>query len=193
MATLREMIGSCERCRLCETRTQAVPWGGDIRRASIILIGEGPGEDEDRAGLPFIGKSGDLLRKTLHRKRFPVPEVLITNIVKCRPPGNRDPKPAELEACWPWTERIIKRVRPAMIVAVGRISLRELSYRYELSDLSDRITKSMGQHRPVGDTTLYVLPHPAWIMRTGQYKLFDRLVDNAAKMSKLALHARRTS
>ena len=115
-------VRACTRCRLHETRTLAVPGEGSPD-TEVVFVGEGPGFNEDRQGRPFVGRAGDLLTKFLATLRWKRDEVFITNIVKCRPPDNRDPEPDEIAACAPYLKRQLEILDPALIVTLGRHSL----------------------------------------------------------------------
>ena len=118
---LIQRINTCTKCALSETRTKAVPGDGS-RTADVMFIGEGPGFYEDRDGLPFIGQAGKLLNELLATIGLGRKDVYITNMVKCRPPNNRDPLPGELQACDPYLDEQIELVSPKVIVALGRYS-----------------------------------------------------------------------
>jgi len=116
-------IRNCSKCRLCEGRTNAVPGHGNAQ-AKIMFIGEGPGKDEDLQGKPFVGRSGQLLTKLLAGIGIDREDVFITNVVKCRPPNNRDPMEDEINICVPaYLERQIQTINPRVIVTLGRFSL----------------------------------------------------------------------
>ena len=112
----------CTRCRLADTRTQAVPGEGDPD-TEVVLVGEGPGLNEDREGRPFIGRAGGLLAKLLAGVGWRREDVFITNVVKCRPPDNRDPQPDEIAACEPYLQRQLAVLDPAVVVTLGRFSM----------------------------------------------------------------------
>ena len=120
-----EAIRACTLCRLHATRTRAVPGEGPVP-AAVLLIGEAPGRDEDASGRPFVGRAGRILDAALEAARLPRPSVFITNVVKCRPPGNRRPKPDEAAACRPYLMAQIAGVRPRVIVTLGATALRAL-------------------------------------------------------------------
>ena len=120
---LLEQIAACEKCRLCETRTNVVPGEGNPR-ANLMFIGEGPGQDEDRYGRPFVGASGELLTRMIHAIGRERTDTYICNIVKCRPPRNRNPQPDEAEACLDYLRAQYLLVRPKIIVLLGRIACR---------------------------------------------------------------------
>ncbi len=163
---LRAAVKSCERCKLCPTRTQTV-FGTGNEQASLMVVGEGPGADEDASGEPFVGRAGKLLDemlKSIGRSRKD--NVFIANVVKCRPPGNRDPEADEAEACRPFLEQQIKLVKPRMILALGRIAAQRLLQTDEpLSRLRGPI-HSYGPEK----TPLFITYHPAYLMRSPREK-----------------------
>lgn len=122
---LREQALVCTRCALCEGRTQAVFGEGD-RRAQLMVVGEAPGSEEDRRGLPFVGAAGKLLDSLLLAAGFRRDEVYICNVLKCRPPGNRDPRPEEVASCKPYLQGQIELVGPSVITALGRFAAQTL-------------------------------------------------------------------
>lgn len=153
-ATVRE----CRLCGLCETRTQTV-FGTGNRRARLIVIGEAPGAEEDRQGEPFVGRAGLLLNAMLRAAGFERRDVYIANVLKCRPPQNRDPSDAEAERCLPYLRSQIALIRPAAILCVGRISAqRLLGTALPLARLRGRV------HRLEG-VPVIVTYHPAYLLR----------------------------
>ena len=118
---LLEEIGSCDKCRLCQTRSNVVPGEGDPN-ARVMFIGEGPGQEEDRQGRPFVGRSGELLTRMIHAIGLERSEVYICNVVKCRPPQNRNPEPDEAAACLNYLRAQYVLVRPEIIVLLGKIA-----------------------------------------------------------------------
>ena len=120
---LLEEISNCERCRLRAGCTHVVPGEGNPR-ADIMFVGEGPGRDEDRLGRPFVGASGELLTQMIHAIGMERSEAYICNIVKCRPPQNRNPEPDEAEACLPFLRAQVALVRPRVIVLLGKVACR---------------------------------------------------------------------
>lgn len=163
LATLAARLANCRRCRLCEGRTQVVFGVGDPR-ARLMFIGEGPGQEEDRRGEPFVGRAGKLLDAMLRALGLPRQQVYIANVVKCRPPGNRDPQDDEVAACRPFLERQVELVNPDVIVTLGRIAARHLLGRSEaMRELRGRWTSWRGRR---------VLPtyHPAFLLRTPSAK-----------------------
>lgn len=115
-------VSVCQRCRLGTTRTRSVPGEGEPE-TDVVFVGEGPGFNEDRQGRPFVGRAGDLLVKLLATLGWRRSEVFITNIVKCRPPDNRDPEPDEIAACLPYLQRQLEALDPALVVTLGRHSM----------------------------------------------------------------------
>lgn len=163
---LRAAVKECTRCKLCPTRTQTV-FGVGVENASLMVVGEGPGADEDAQGEPFVGRAGKLLDemlKSIGRSRKD--NVFIANVVKCRPPGNRDPEADEAEACRPFLERQIELVKPKLIVALGRIAAQRLLQTDEpLSKLRGPIHQYGSQKTP-----LFITYHPAYLLRSPREK-----------------------
>jgi DNA polymerase len=156
---------SCTRCALHKQRTQAVFGVGD-RQARWLVVGEGPGADEDRQGEPFVGRAGKLLNNMLLAIGLKREEVYIANIVKCRPPNNREPTPEEAAACAPYLARQIELIRPGIILAVGRIAAQNLLK-------SDRPVGSLRGRRFEYEHTgipVVVTYHPAYLLRSPQEK-----------------------
>jgi DNA polymerase len=153
----------CERCRLSQQRTLAVPGEGDPD-TEVVFVGEGPGQNEDRQGRPFVGAAGELLERLLALVGWRREEVFITNVVKCRPPGNRDPEPDEIAACRPFLERQLQVLDPAVLVTLGRHSLQTFMP-------GERISQVHGTARPVDPGTGaraamgYAMYHPAAALR----------------------------
>jgi len=161
---IAEEVRVCTNCRLHETRTNAVPGEGDAE-TEVVFVGEGPGFNEDRGGRPFIGRAGDLLVKLLASIGWRREEVFITNIVKCRPPDNRDPQPDEVAACAPYLRRQLEVLDPAVIVTLGRHSMARFMP-------GARISQAHGTVRPVDPETgarvalVFAMYHPAAALRT---------------------------
>ncbi len=149
----------CRKCPLCETRTQVVIGRGEPHRVPVLLVGEGPGEQEDLQGKAFVGRAGQLLDLLLESLRFEPTDWYIANIVKCRPPGNREPSDEEAAACLPWLRWQVKTLRPAILVCLGRTAARHLV------DKDIRITAARGQW--VERQGFLILPtwHPAAVLR----------------------------
>ena len=157
---LRAAVQSCTRCALAKTRTQAVFGTGDVQ-ARWMIIGEAPGADEDRRGEPFVGRAGQLLNNMLAAIGLPRESVYIANVLKCRPPNNRDPKVDEAANCRGYLERQIELVNPTLILVVGRIAAQNLLHTdAPLARLRGK------QHRaPVSGTPVVVTYHPAYLLR----------------------------
>lgn len=160
-SSLTAGIAACERCPLHATRHQAVPGVGD-RGARLMVIGEAPGAEEDRRGEPFVGRAGQLLDAMLAAIGLDRhTDVFITNVVKSRPPDNRDPRTDEIEACRPWLDAQIALVKPALILALGRVSAQSLTQR------TQRIGKLRNQWHRFGEAEipLRATYHPAYLLR----------------------------
>lgn len=158
--TLEKTVRSCTRCALHETRTQAV-FGVGNRAAQWMVIGEAPGADEDRQGEPFVGRAGQLLNTMLNAMGLAREQVFIANILKSRPPGNRDPRPEEVRACIPYLYRQIELVNPRLILCVGRIAAQTLL------ETDTTIGKLRGKlHRLGNGRPMIVTYHPAYLLRS---------------------------
>jgi DNA polymerase len=153
LAHLCEEIKACQNCILCQGRTNAVPGEGP-EDADIMFIGEGPGFHEDRQGRPFVGAAGNYLNELLEKIDLGRQNVYVTNVVKCRPPGNRDPQAAEIDACRSYLDKQIDLIRPRLIVTLGRFSMQ----RYFPGASISRIH---GQPKRVGNVIYYPMFHPA--------------------------------
>jgi len=157
-------VRDCSRCRLHATRSNAVPGEGDPQ-TEVVFIGEGPGQNEDLEGRPFVGRAGGLLVNLLGHIGWTREDVFITNIVKCRPPGNRDPEPDEVAACAPYLHRQLEALDPAVIVTLGRHSMGRFMP-------GARISQAHGTTGPVDpatgapDATVFAMYHPAAALRT---------------------------
>jgi len=164
-AALEREVAACKKCRLHETRTQTV-FGVGSHRARWLIIGEAPGADEDRQGEPFVGRAGQLLNEMLRAVGLQRADVYIANILKCRPPENRDPRPDEAAACEPYLQRQIALIRPALILAVGRIAAQNL-----LGDESPlgRLRGRAHRYGPEA-TPVIVTYHPAYLLRSPAQK-----------------------
>jgi uracil-DNA glycosylase len=163
LAAVAAAASSCTRCRLCEGRKSVVFGAGDPG-ADLMLVGEGPGAEEDRQGLPFVGPAGALLTRILAAIDRTRDEVYICNVVKCRPPGNRDPQPDEVAACREYLERQIALVRPRAIVALGRVAAQALLG-------SDQpIGRLRGTWHRVQGVDTRVTYHPAALLRNPALK-----------------------
>ena len=156
-------VRDCTRCRLHETRTRAVPGEGDPD-TEVVFVGEGPGMNEDREGRPFVGRAGGLLERLLRHVGWGRDDVYITNVVKCRPPGNRDPEPDEIAACASFLRRQLEVLDPSVVVTLGRFSMASFMP-------GVRITQAHGTSRPADpdtgarDATVFAMYHPAYALR----------------------------
>jgi len=168
---LAAVARACRRCALAAGRTQVVFGSGDPD-AELMFVGEGPGAEEDRQGLPFVGRSGKLLDKLLAEELgLTRDRVYIANVVKCRPPDNRDPRPDEIDACRPYLERQVELIGPRVIVTLGRFAGQLLL------DSTTPITKLRGQGYPYGGATLIPTLHPAYALRGGGEPLAQMRAD----------------
>jgi DNA polymerase len=154
-------VRTCTRCGLHNSRTQTV-FGVGRRDADLLVIGEAPGADEDRQGEPFVGRAGQLLNAMLRAIGLPRDQVYIANILKCRPPGNRDPQPDEASACTPYLSRQIALVKPRAILAVGRIAAQWLLQ----TDAPIGRLRGRVFHYGESGTPLIVTYHPAYLLRS---------------------------
>ncbi len=160
-AQLRERVAACTRCGLSVTRTQTVFGVGNLQ-AQWLIVGEAPGADEDRAGEPFVGRAGQLLNSMLRAIGLAREEVYIANTLKCRPPHNRDPLPAETGECFPFLERQIELLKPKIMLVVGRIAAHNLLRTdVSLSRLRQQVHVFGASRVP-----LIVTYHPAYLLRT---------------------------
>ena len=163
LAALAREAEGCEKCRLARGRTRVVFGTGDPD-ADLMFIGEGPGAEEDRQGLPFVGPAGELLDKIIQAIGLRREQVYIANVVKCRPPGNRDPQPDEAAACRPFLRRQIELVRPRVIVALGRVAAQALLG----TDLP--LGRMRGRWFDVQGVPTMVTYHPAALLRNRAWK-----------------------
>ena len=163
LAAIRGDLGDCRRCKLAAGRTTLVFGVGDPR-AELMFVGEGPGADEDLQGEPFVGKAGQLLTKMIEAMGYRREQVYIANVVKCRPPGNRNPEPDEIEACEPFLKRQIEAVHPRVIVALGKFAA------HTLLRSTIPITKLRGQWSEYQGVRLMPTFHPAYLLRSPQEK-----------------------
>jgi DNA polymerase len=158
---LQERVAGCTHCPLHATRTQTV-FGTGNRSADWLVIGEAPGADEDRQGEPFVGRAGQLLTEMLRAAGFERDAVYITNILKCRPPNNRDPQPDEVASCHDYLQRQIDLIGPRLILAVGRIAAHNL---LQTDTPVGRLRGRVHHFGPAG-IPLVVTYHPAYLLRT---------------------------
>ncbi len=156
---IAERIAVCRHCGLCETRTKTVPGQGNPK-PELMFIGEGPGADEDKQGLAFVGRAGQLLTKIIEAMGFSRNEVFIGNIVKCRPPGNRTPTQDEMEACLPYLHEQIAILKPKVIVCLGATAVKGL-----FGPDVGGITKIRGQWKSFEGIDTMPTYHPAYLLR----------------------------
>jgi uracil-DNA glycosylase len=158
-----EEASVCTKCPLSETR-QSVVFGAGHADADLMFVGEAPGAEEDRQGLPFVGRAGGLLTELLKEIGMEREQVFICNLIKCRPPGNRDPEPLEIESCHPYLERQVELIEPRVICTLGNFATKLLTGNKQ------GITKVRGtpQVRMIGGRAVHLLPlfHPAAALRT---------------------------
>jgi len=184
-------VAVCTRCPLHTGRTLAVPGEGHPD-TEVVFVGEGPGYNEDQQGRPFVGAAGNLLNELLRQIGWKRPEVFITNVVKCRPPGNRDPEPAEIAACAPYLKRQLAVLDPAVVVTLGRHSLGYFNP-------GERISGAHGTVRPTDpdtgapDAVTYAMYHPAAALRQGSLK--QTMLEDMCNLpdALIASRARRTA
>jgi uracil-DNA glycosylase len=164
--TLKEIrldLGDCQRCRLAKNRKNIV-FGSGSAKAKIIFVGEGPGFEEDQQGEPFVGPAGRLLTKIIEAINLTRGQVYIGNIVKCRPPGNRNPKPDEVKTCLPFLERQIAAIQPEFICALGSIAAQTLL------NTDESISKLRGRFQHYRGIKLLPTYHPAYLLRSPEKK-----------------------
>jgi DNA polymerase len=155
---VRQELGDCHRCKLCRGRSNIV-FGVGNPKAELVFVGEGPGAEEDAQGIPFVGAAGQLLTKMIEAMGFSRDAVYICNVIKCRPPGNRDPEPDEIESCQPFLHAQLASIEPRVIVAMGRVAAQTL-----LRDPT-AITRMRGQWREYRGVPLMPTFHPAYLLR----------------------------
>jgi DNA polymerase len=168
LEAIADEVRVCTRCRLAQGRTNAVPGEGSPD-TEVVFVGEGPGQNEDRQGRPFVGAAGKLLEELLGMIGWRREDVYITNVVKCRPPNNRDPEPDEIAACSPFLRRQLEALDPALLVTLGRFSLQTFMP-------GERISRVHGSARPIDPAsgaraaTGYAMYHPAAALRQSALK-----------------------
>lgn len=178
---VRRELGDCKRCKLCKGRKNIV-FGVGSPKAKLVFVGEGPGADEDEQGVPFVGRAGQLLTKMIEAMGFSRDEVYICNVVKCRPPGNRNPEPDEIEACEPFLKAQLRAIQPEAIVALGKFAAQTL-----LRDATP-ITKLRGNWKSYEGIPLMPTFHPAYLLRSPgeKAKAWEDLQQVMKKFGKLA-------
>lgn len=172
---LRSECESCQACELYKTRTNCV-FGTGNQNADLLFVGEAPGDNEDKQGVPFVGRAGKLLDQYLYAVDIPRESVYIANILKCRPPKNRDPLPAEENACMDFLRRQVKLINPKIIVCLGRISaMRLIRPDY-------KITKEHGEWVKKGNFLITAVYHPALLLRDPRRK--EDMLEDMKKIKK---------
>jgi uracil-DNA glycosylase len=177
-------LQGCRRCKLCEARSTIV-FGSGNPAADLVVIGEGPGADEDAQGLPFVGRSGELLTKMLAAVDLTRDEVFITNTVMCRPPGNRNPEADELAACRPFLDAKLAAIRPKVVLSLGSVATQALLRTKE------PIGKLRGRLHEFGDAVLVPTFHPAFLLRNPGPE-YRRMAFDDLKLTKREYDARRS-
>jgi uracil-DNA glycosylase len=183
LQVLRDEIGDCQRCKLAPSRTNLV-YGVGNPDADLVFVGEAPGADEDAQGEPFVGKAGQLLTKMIEAMGYSRSDVYICNVLKCRPPGNRNPEPDEVASCEPFLKRQLAAIRPRMIVALGKFAAQCL-----LRD-DTPITRMRGGFRSYEGIPLMPTLHPAYLLRDPSKKKLaweDLKAVNAA-LARVGVH-----
>jgi uracil-DNA glycosylase family 4 len=184
LARQEAALQGCQLCKLCQGRNTIV-FGAGNPRAELVVIGEGPGADEDAQGKPFVGRAGQLLTKMLESVALSRDEVYITNAVKCRPPGNRNPEPEELAACAPFLNAQLATLQPKVVLSLGSVATQALLATREA------IGKLRGRVHPFGAAVLVPTFHPAFLLRNPgpEYK---RMAWEDLKLAKREYDRRRT-
>ena len=163
LENLNKEICECLKCQLGQTRTKFV-FGTGNPNADVMFVGEAPGADEDAQGIPFVGRGGQLLNKIIEAVELKREEVYICNILKCRPPNNRDPLPSEMETCTPYLQKQIELVKPKFIICLGRISAQFLL------KTNGSLTSLRGRAHDFQGAKLIVTYHPAALLRNPNWK-----------------------
>jgi uracil-DNA glycosylase family 4 len=158
LRVIRDEIGDCRRCKLHSGRTNLV-FGVGNPEAQLMFVGEGPGADEDEQGEPFVGRAGQLLTQIIKAMGFSRDDVYIANVVKCRPPGNRNPEPDEMEQCVPFLHAQIEAIRPRVIVALGKFAAQTLL------QTETPISRLRGHFHRVADADVMPTFHPSYLLR----------------------------
>jgi len=178
--SLEEKIKKCNKCLLRGTCTQVVPGEGNPN-AQIMFVGEAPGAEEDKQGRPFVGAAGKFLNEMLDAIGLKRENVFISNILKCRPPGNRDPMPEEVESCWPWLLKQIKTIKPKLIVLLGRHAMERFLPSQKISKIHG--TALRREIEGIGKQVFYALYHPAAALYQGSLR--EVLIADFKKISKV--------
>src|SRR4051812_16103860 len=159
LGQLEAIALACQKCKLAKSRTQVV-YGVGNPNADLMFVGEAPGADEDKQGEPFVGRAGQLLTDIIKAMKLTRDDVYIANVIKCRPPGNRNPEPEEIEACRPFIRRQIELIKPKVIVTLGKFALQSLLER------SYSITAARGNWLEYNGIKVMPTFHPAYLLRT---------------------------
>lgn len=162
LEALHEVMVRCTRCDLALSRTQVVPGAGSPS-ARLLIVGEAPGASEDRQGVPFVGASGRLLDEMLALAGIRRDEVFIGNVVRCRPPENRNPRVGEIRACAGWLGEQIRLIQPAVVVVLGRFALQHFLPEARITQLQGELQRIEYRGRPLG---LFPVLHPAAVLRS---------------------------
>jgi DNA polymerase len=163
LESIRTDIGNCKRCALSETRTNIV-FGAGNPKARLVFVGEGPGYEEDKTGEPFVGAAGKLLTKIIEAIQLTREKVYICNIIKCRPPGNRNPMPEEIETCFPFLKRQLLVIKPDFICALGTFAAQTLL------DTKQPISRLRGHFHDYMGIKVMPTYHPAYLLRNANKK-----------------------
>ncbi|MBI3622155.1 MAG: uracil-DNA glycosylase [Nitrospirae bacterium] len=163
LKVIREELGECTRCRLHEGRTHIV-FGVGNPHARLMFVGEAPGQDEDEQGLPFVGRAGQLLTKMIESMGLKREDVYIANVLKCRPPGNRPPKPDEAATCEPFLRKQIASINPVVLCALGSSAAQAVLRR------EDKISAMRGKFFQIDGVTVMPTYHPAYLLRSPSEK-----------------------
>ena len=181
LAAVREELGNCTRCKLFKGRSNIVFGEGDPN-AALVFVGEGPGQEEDEQGRPFVGAAGQLLTDIIVKgMKLNREDVYICNIVKCRPPGNRNPEPDEIEACEPFLKKQLQAINPGVIIALGNVAVKTLL------KTDEGITSLRGKWRTYNGIPLMPTFHPAYLLRNPSDKklVWDDIKKVLAELEKL--------
>jgi uracil-DNA glycosylase len=180
---LRQRLHDCQRCKLSGLGRKTIVFGAGNPRAELVFVGEGPGEEEDKQGVPFVGAAGQLLTKMIQAMTFSRDDVYICNVVKCRPPLNRNPESDEIAQCDPFLKAQLKAIGPKVIVALGKFASQTL-----LAD-DTPITRMRGQWREYQGVALMPTFHPAYLLRNPSEKKLA-WSDLQEVMKKLGRHSK---
>ena len=181
LSAVRDELGDCTRCKLCKGR-KTIVFGEGNPEAVLVFVGEGPGQEEDQQGRPFVGAAGQLLTDIIVKgMKLNREDVYICNIVKCRPPGNRNPEPDEIEACEPFLIKQLQAIRPKMIVALGNVAVKTLL------KTKEGITKLRGTWKTYQGIPLMPTFHPAYLLRNPSDKklVWEDIKKVLAEMEKV--------